>query len=413
MCADEEFDARVGSLILAHRIRLSPSNAQLTWLDRCAGAARFAYNFGLARWQEVYAAGGKPSWHALNAELNARKKTDLAWLRELPWKIANQALEDLGAAFGNFFRRVKAGQKPGYPRFKKRGRCREGFAIEARALAFAGRRVKLPKLGWLRMREVLRFPGKVLSARFSKRAENWYVSLQVEVDESRWFYPHACKTHAACGVDLGVVDLAVLSNGERVEAPRALRESEARLRRLNKELSRRKKGGSNREKSRAKLARLHERIANVRRDATHRLTARIVRDFRWIGIEDLHVAGMMRNRRLAKSVADAAMSEVLRQLSYKAPLAGSVVVQADRFYPSSKTCSTCGAVRVVLELGDRNWTCDACGAQHDRDENAAKNLEALAAAHAVTACRHESVGVVRKDGTKLSLGQESGGRCDP
>lgn len=392
-------------MIFGQRIRIDPNNVQRSWFTRCAGASRFTFNWGLARWRELHAAGKKPDWRALNAELNACKAVKFPWLCELPWKVPNQALEDLGRAFANFFRRVKAGAKPGYPRFKKRGRCKECFAIEARAIVFDDRRIRLPKLGWLRVRETVRFPGKILSARFTLRAGHWYVSLQIEVDES-WTYPNRCKTQASVGVDLGVVDLAVFSTGERVGAPRALRQLADRLRLLNKQLSRRHKGGSNRDKTRAKLAQLHERIANIRRDVTHRLTATLVRRFRWIGIEDLNVAGMAKNHRLAKSVMDAAMAEVRRQLEYKAPLAGSTVVIADRWFPSSKTCSACGVVLDVLPLNCRRWTC-ACGAEHDRDVNAAKNLEALAAAQTVAACCQGSSGVSRKTGVKLPLGQES------
>lgn len=396
--------------ILSHRIRLDPNNVQRTRLERCAGAARFVFNWGLARWKELYETGKKPSWMALNAELNARKTTEFPWLYELPWAIANTALSDLGVAFNNFFRRIKTNKQPGYPRYKTKKRGRPAFCIEARALVIDGRRIKIPKLGWLRMCEALRFPGRILSARFTKHGDHWHVSFQVEIDEFQWSYPHRCETQAAVGVDLGLVDLAVLSTGERIEAPRVLRRHENKLRRLNKQLSRRTRGGKNWNRTKAKLARLHERIANIRRDATHKLTARLVRGFRWIGVEDLNIKGMARTR-LAKSVMDAAMAEVRRQLSYKAPLAGGSVVVADRFYPSSKTCSTCGVVYADLRLGERRWTCDACGAEHGRDENAAKNLKALAAAHAATACRQGSAGSGPSTGTKLPLGQEEGSRC--
>lgn len=378
-------------MILSQRIRLNPNNAQRAWMERCAGAARFAWNWGLARWKEMYEAGEKPNWRKLNAEINARKRTDIQWLKEIPWAVPNTALRDLGKAFDAFFRRVKSGQTPGYPRFKKKGRCRESFAIEGRALRFDGRRVKIPKLGWMRTRQKLRFPGKILSARFTKNAGHWYVSVQVEIDESHWSYPHRCETQAAVGVDRGVIDLAVLSTGERFEAPRALRRMEKRLRQLNKELSRRTKGGKNWQKTKAKLARLHERIANIRRDAIHKLTAYLVRRFRYIGIEDLSIAGMARNKRLAKSIMDAAMGEIDRQLAYKSVLAGSTIVVADRWFPSSKRCSSCGIVRAALPLSVRSWTC-ACGAAHDRDVNAANNLRLLAAAHAVTAQRQGSSG---------------------
>lgn len=392
--------------ILGQRIRLDPNNVQTSTLERFAGTARFVWNWGLVRWQGMYAAGEKPSWRALNMELNARKVTEFPWMAEFPWAITNRALADLGAAFGHFFRRVKTGGgKPGYPRFKSKKRSTPSFTIEARALTFDGQRVKLPKLGWVRTSEALRFPGKPLSARFTKRAGHWYISVQVEVDDSRWSYPHRCETQAAVGIDLGLRDLAVLSTGERFPAPRSLRRHASKLRRLSKELSRRHKGGANWRRTKAKLGRLHERIANVRKDVTHKLTADVVRRFRVIGIEDLAVGGMGRTR-LAKSVSDAGLAEVRRQLAYKAPLAGCGLVVADRFYPSSKACSACGLVRKSLPLKVRRWTCE-CGAEHDRDENAARNLMKLAAAHAVTACRPGSAGVFRD--VELLVGQEAGG----
>lgn len=392
--------------LVGQRIRLNPNNIQATWLTRCAGTGRFAFNWGLARWREQHGAGDKPSWSKINAELNALKATEFPWMHDLPWAVPANAIRDLGNAFTHFFRRVKAGQRPvGYPRFKKKGRARESFAIEGRALRFDGRRVRIPKLGWVRMRQGLRFSGRVVSARFTQRAGHWYLSVQVEVDASRWSYTHACETQAACGVDLGVCDLAVVSDGSRTAAPRALRKHLARLRRLNKELSRRTKGGKNWYKTVSKISKLHERIANIRRDITHKLTTDLVRRYRYIGIEDLNVAAIARTR-LAKSVMDAAIGEVARQLAYKAPLAGSTIVQADRFFPSSKTCSTCGNVYRELTLSERTWTCNMCGTAHDRDLNAALNLKAMAAAHAVTACRHGRTGADVTVGVERPSGQE-------
>ena len=398
-------------MILGQRIRLDLNNVQATFFERCAGTARRAFNWGLDCWQAQYDAGEKPSWVNLNRELNAIKGVEFPWMVELPWAVPNKALADLGTAFTNFFRRVKQGTgKVGYPRFKSKKRDKPAFAIEGRALRFNDKRVKLPKLGWVRTRQELRFPGKILSARFTKRAGHWYLSVQVEVDESQWSYPHRCETQAVVGIDRGVQDLAVLSTGERIKAPRTLRAHEGRLRMLNKELSRRTKGGKNRAKTRTKLAKLHERIANVRKDVTHKLTARLVRDFRWIGIEDLNVKGMAANHCIAKSVMDAAMSEIGRQLDYKAILAGGVVARADRWYPSSKTCSVCGVVYKNLVLGEDRWTCEACGAEHDRDDNAAENLRQMAAAYAVTACRQGSSGR-EPSPAKLPLGQEEGSYC--
>lgn len=393
-------------MILGQRIRLDLNNVQASWMERCAGSARFIFNWGLARWQEVYKAGGKPNWRTINAEVNARKNGDLAWLREIPWAVPNNALQDLNNAFQHFFRRVKNGEKPGYPQFKSKKRSKPSFCIEGRAVQFVGKRVKLPKLGWVRTRQELRFPGKLISARFAKHAGHWYVSVQVEVADS-WDYSHRCETQAAVGVDLGVVDLAVLSDGTRVPAPRILRRLEAKLRMLNKRLSRRTKGGKNWLKAKAQLGKLHERIGNIRKDVTHNLTARLVHDFRWIGIEDLNVKGMAANHHLAKSVMDAAMTEMGRQILYKAALAGSNVVQADRWYPSSKTCSDCGAIFAGLKLGVESWVCQSCGSVHDRDANAAINLRNLALAHRERAQCPGSSGCSLGVATKLSVGWES------
>ena len=392
-------------MILGQKIRLDPSNVQATFFARSAGTARFTYNWGLARWQEAHKAGEKPNWRKLDAEINARKKTDLTWMREVSCFVTNYALQDLGKAFTNFFRRVaKQGEKPGYPKFKSKKRSTPAFALAGRDLQFDGKKVKIPKLGWVRTRQEVRFPGKILSARFTEWAGHWYLSIQVEVDES-WVYPNRCESQEAVGVDLGVKDLAVLSTGEKIEAPRVLRAHEKRLRMLNKELARRTKGGKNREKTKAKLARLHERISNVRKDTTHKLTARLVRDFGLIGVEDLNIAGMKRGLRLAKSVSDAAMGEVLRQLGYKSVLAGSEVVKADRWFPSTKTCSGCGVVVEKLPLSVRDWSCSACGVVHDRDINAAINLRTVA----LTGIAQRQGSSGRKPSpVKLPFGWESG-----
>jgi len=359
----------------------------------------------------LYNTGSKPSWQSLNAELNKIKSTAFPWMNELPWGIRNKALANLGSAFSHFFRRIQAGQTPGYPKFKSKKLAAMSFSVDSREVGIREHSVRIPKLGWVRTREPLRFPGKVISTQFTRNAGHWYVSIQVEVDESRWSYPRRCETQAAVGVDLGVRDLAVLSTGEKIEAPRVLRVREKQLRRLDKELSRRTKGGANWRKTKAKLGRLHERISNVRKDVTHNLTTSLVKRFRVIGIEDLNVVGMMKNRRLAKSVMDASMGEVGRQLGYKATLAGSEVVVADRWFPSSKICSDCGTKREGrLSLSIREWACESCGVVHDRDVNAAINLRT--AALAGIACRQGSAGSGRKTETKLPLGQESSSVVD-
>ncbi len=370
---------------LGHRIRLYPNNRQITRLAQAAGTARFTWNWGLARWKELYTAGEKPSWQKLSVELNAIKREQFPWMLDVTKWAPSKALNDLGDAFRNFFRRVRDGdRKKGHPRFKKKGRCREGFYVAGAELRFDSARVRVPRLGWVRMVEPVRFPGRVVAARFIRRAGKWFISVQVEVVES-WVYPHRCENQAAVGVDLGLTRLAIPSRGGPTDAPRALRFYERRLKRLQRELARRTRGGSNWNKTKLKVQKTHEKIANIRRDVTHKLTTALVRNFRWIGIEDLNVRGMLANSKLSKSITDAALTEVRRQLEYKAPLAGSTVVIADRFYPSSKRCSSCGHVLERLLLSERQWRCPSCSTEHDRDLNAAMNLEQLAAGYAVKA----------------------------
>lgn len=399
---------------LSHRIRLYPNNKQATYMARAAGVTRFAWNWGLARWKELYEAGGKPSWQGLSAELNAIKREQFPWMLEVTKWAPNKSLNDLGNAFTNFFRRVKDGDiKKGYPKFKKKGKCKEQFYVAGEVLKFDGHRVRISKLGWVKMAESVRFPGHILGARFSRRAGKWYISVHVKVDEHRWSYPHRCESQAVVGVDLGLIHLAIPSKGKPTDAPRALRFYERGLKRLQWELARRTKGGLNWRKTKLKIQKTYEKIANTRGDVTHKLTAELIRNFRWIGIEDLNVKGMAANKRLAKSVLDAALFEVRRQLEYKALLAGNTVVVADRFYPSSKRCSACGHILKDLSLSVRKWICPICFTEHDRDRNAAINLEQLAAGYAVKACGAGSSGDAPVGVVKLSSMKQESSDCRP
>jgi putative transposase len=224
-------------------------------------------------------------------------------------------------------------------------------------------------------------------------ADRWFVSLTVEVDHT----PPVHETQVAGGVDLGVKALATLSDGSAIEGPKALRKNLKTLRRRSRALSRKVKGSANRRKAARKLARLHARISNVRKDALHKATTEIVSRFDVIGIEDLNVRGMMANGNLARAVADVGMFEFRRQLEYKAEIAGVRIVVASPWYPSSKTCSDCGHVHAGLTLSDREWTCDDCGAIHDRDHNAAINLMNITAgSSSVAACGAGRAGRDRK-----------------
>ncbi len=388
-------------MLIAHKIALDPNNAQATYLARAAGTARFAYNWALAEWKRQYEAANadnsrlKPSQAALRRQLNAIKREQFPSMLEVTKNAPQMAIIQLGQAFQNFF----AGRAR-HPQFRKKG-VHDRFTLTNDQFAIDASRIRIPNLGWVRMRETLRFTGKIMSATVSRVADRWFVSIAVDTPDTSHL-PKA-DNQGAVGVDLGVKALGTLSTGEVVHGPKALAMLLSRLRRTSRSLSRKVKGSSNRRKARQHLARLHAHIANVRSDGLHKLTTDLTRRFPTIGIEALNVRGMVKNRHLARSVADMGFSEFRRQLEYKAAMRGGIVVVADRFYASSKTCSCCGHKLDDLPLSVREWTCPACGAMHDRDHNAAVNLKNLAVSSTVAACGEEGSGLRRKTKTKPAL----------
>ena len=376
-------------MLTAHRIALDPNDRQATGLARAAGTARFAHNWALVEWERQYEAHKKdpslplPSEAALRRQLNAIKKTEFPWMLEVTKNAPQMAIIQLGRAYRNFFQgRAK------HPTFRRRGRD-DRFTLTNDQFDVRGKRIRIPRLGWVRMREALRFSGKVMSATVSRTAGRWFVSIVVETED----VPKQPLEHGGViGVDLGVNALATLSNGEEVPGPKALRRHLRRLRRLSRSVSRKEKGSKNRAKARTKLARLHARISHIRLDALHKLTSDLTRRFDVIAIEDLNVSGMVKNHHLARAVSDMGLGEFRRQLAYKAWRRGRVVVMADRFFPSSKRCSACHFVMEEMPLSVRTWTCPRCGAGHLRDLNAAINLVQYAASSAVSACGGEGSG---------------------
>jgi len=266
--------------------------------------------------------------------------------------------------------------------------------------AIDGKHIRIPHLGWVRMRESFRFTGNILSATVCRVADTWYVSIAVQTLDSSHL-PNA-ENQGAVGVDLGVSSLAVLSTGEKIEGPKPHKALLKRIRRCSRSLSRKQKGSNNRRKAKRNLARLHAKAAHIRSDALHKLTTELTRRFHTIGIEDLHVKGMVKNRHLARSVADMGFFEFRRQLEYKADMRGGQIIVADRWFASSKTCSACGHKLDELPLSVWQWNCPECGATHDRDVNAAINLKNLAVSSTVSARGEESAGSGRKTRVKLS-----------
>ena len=395
-------------MIVAHKIALDPNDKQATYFARAAGTARFAYNWALAEWQRQYEAWKqdnslpKPSQAALRRQLNAIKREQFPWMLEVTKNAPQMAIIQLGEAFKNFF----AGRAK-YPKFRKKG-VHDRFTLTNDQFSIDGCRIRIPNLGWVRMRESLRFNGKIMSATISRVADRWFVSITVDTEDPP---KSRAENQGTVGVDLGVAALATLSTGETITGPKPHKVLLDRLRRLSRSLSRKQKGSSNRRKARAKLARLHARIANIRSDALHKLTTEITRRFHTIGIEDLNVRGMAKNRRLARSIADMGFFEFRRQLEYKATMRGGVVVVADRWFASSKTCSACGSVQEAMPLSVRQWICPDCGTRHDRDLNAAINLKNMAVSSTVTACGEEGAGRARKSAVKpASVKQEASSR---
>jgi putative transposase len=239
------------------------------------------------------------------------------------------------------------------------------------------------------MTESLRFTGKIISACVSRTAHRWFVSITVDVPDKQ----PPKHEGPAVGIDFGLTNFATLSTGDVVTGPKPHKTLLARLRQLNKSLHRKVKGSRNRAKAAFKVAKLHARIANIRRDFLHQFTTSVVRRFSVIGIEDLNVSGMSKNHALARSILDQSPGEYRRQLEYKAPMHGAALGVADRWYASSKLCNACGVKNTALKLSDREWTCLSCATVHDRDDNASQNLESMVVSSTVTACGALSAGV--------------------
>lgn len=373
-------------MIKGHTIELTPNNKQATYFAKACGVARLAYNWALAEWQNQYQADkvyrdncqkngiaidrtklNNPSQFKLRKQLNFIKKTKFPFMFDVTKCSPQEAIIQLGKAFDNFFKgRAK------YPQFRKKG-INDKFSLTNDQFKIIGKNIKIPNLGWVKLTENLRFNGKIMNATIFKKGMKWFVSIGVEINETPKPLP---RTDKAIGIDLGITDLAVLSNGTKVQAPKPLKSKLKQLRRLSKQLSRKQKGSKNREKAKTKLSRLHYKISCIRKDFIHKLTTKLVKMYDVICIENLNVKGMVKNRKLSRAISDLSFYEFKRQLIYKANQSRKTVKEVDRLYPSSKTCSHCGFVmaKIDLTLAIRNWQCSSCHTQHDRDINASLNI---------------------------------------
>jgi len=353
-------------VVLAHKTRLYPNNKQRTLLSKTCGCNRYAYNWMLNRANENHKAGIKYNKHALKREFNAFKLS-LPFMEEVnAHAVSNGAIDKLDSAFQRFFSKLAK-----YPKFKSK-KDRQSFMLTGSEIKYnrEARRVHIPRIGWLKMAESIRFDySKIYRITVSNRAGQWFVSFTLEVDDRR-----LCENQAtAVGIDIGISKSATCSDGTVFDNPRISNTYAVRLRKLNKELSRRTKGGKNWWKTVRQLQRLHARVSDLRQDYIHKLTSSVVKKYGIICLEDLNVKGMVRHRKLARHILDVSFGEIRRQFEYKA----GEVRYVSRFFPSSKRCSGCGQEQDLL-LSDRRFVCVHCGLDIDRDLNASINIRTFA-----------------------------------
>jgi len=391
----------------SHKIKLNPTEEQAAYFWRCAGVARFAFYWGLAEYNKILDLNREcpderipVSGRRIKVEFN-KVKPD--FVKEVSTWAYQGAFDDLQSAFKKYWDKCKKGDnkaprgtKPrkdgrphGWPRFKNRDKSIPSFYQANTDIKFNGYNVTLPIIGVINMAEPLRFDGRVLGARVSYTANSWWLSVQVETE----YTPKPVSGEV--GIDFGIKYLAVTSDGEVFDNPKPLVTAEKKLRRLQRKLDRQRRANNpdnynddktvktgaktwlkskNYIETEKAIAKLHYHISCIRQEAAHKMTSSIANQYELVGVENLNINGMLKNRHLSKALNDAALYEKRRQLEYKVKRNGGLVVPISTWFPSSKMCSNCGEINANLKLSDREWTCDNCGTTHHRDGNAAINI---------------------------------------
>jgi putative transposase len=352
----------------AHRIRLNPTPDQIAHFVQACGVARFVYNAGLADYKAAKERGEKVDWNATVKMFRSRIESDFPFVRAVTKSVVDYAFMDLRKSISTYYKAKPTNAKLRFPSWRKRHQKIGSFGMGNDQFSVTGNKVRVPKLGSVRMYESLRYSGKIMSGRISEKAGRWYLTVTVEIDESNVAVNQSAT--GSVGIDTGLKQFATLSTGEVYENQTHFKRSERKLKLMQRGLSRKRRGSANYGKWKQRVSRFREHVAAQRRDFIHKTTTEIASKYAFVCVENLSLRGLVRTQ-LGKSFADVGIGEAVRQLGYKA----GVLQKVDRFFPSSRLCGACGERKLSLKLSEREWCCTSCGTVHDRDGNAAKNIE--------------------------------------